>query len=317
MFVSFGVKNFYPLPLRLCDLCVRSFSSNVLRRIDVKIKFNVLVFLFFGILGAAFALGTKESNGGGTTTITPVQQPRTPLQAQQPMPDGNEAGTAGIADAFSTFTDPRDGRAYRTVKIGNLTWLAENLKYETEWGSNVNGLSGHHNEYLELYGRLYTLAAALEACPPGWRLPTRSDWDDLAQAVGGTKKVVDKDFFYWEDAGKKLKTKTGWDMYFVRNDWPLLVEEFKHKEPIMTNDIGKGYDGNGTDDFNFSAPPGALRSTAFGMMMPGTNGYWWTTDDSTFNRGWIVGLILYQGHDDLIEYDFPKDFRLSVRCVRN
>jgi uncharacterized protein (TIGR02145 family) len=66
------------------------------------------------------------------------------------------------------------------------------------------------------YGRLYGWDAAMKACPAGWRLPTNNDWNALINFAGGEKA-----------AGKKLKSKAGWNN-----------------------------NGNGTDDFGFSALPG-------------------------------------------------------------
>jgi uncharacterized protein (TIGR02145 family) len=100
-----------------------------------------------------------------------------------------QLGTSG------TFTDSRDGKTYRTVRIGNLTWMAWNLNFKTE--RSVCYKNDESN--CKKYGRLYDWDDAVNACPAGWRIPTREDWSDLVEAAGDNA------------AGTKLKSKTGWN----------------------------------------------------------------------------------------------------------
>jgi uncharacterized protein (TIGR02145 family) len=108
----------------------------------------------------------------------------------------NSSGQAQNAATSNsdTFTDSRDGRKYRTVKIGKLVWMAENLNYN-ESGSSCYGNSEFN---CEKYGRQYDWNAAMKACPSGWHLPDKAEWRDLAEAVGG------------KDVAKHLKAKSGW-----------------------------------------------------------------------------------------------------------
>jgi len=102
---------------------------------------------------------------------------------------------AGIA--ASVLTDERDGKTYRTVRIGNNRWMAENLNYKTDYSFCY----GNDNSNCDKYGRLYDWNAAMDACPAGWVLPGRDHWNDLFWAADGGNYV----------ASKKLKSKTGWN----------------------------------------------------------------------------------------------------------
>lgn len=89
----------------------------------------------------------------------------------------------------------RDGNVYRTVRIGEQVWMAENMNYDipNSW------CKGNNSENCQKYGRLYTWDAAQNVCPEGWHLPSADEFNNLIMAVGGDSISY-----------KKLKSQSGW-----------------------------------------------------------------------------------------------------------
>ena len=195
------------------------------------------------------------------------------------------------AISYGEMTDERDGQVYKTVKIGEQTWMAENLNYEVD-GSHCYNDSV---KYCSQYGRLYTWAASVGKsesscgqgntcslpsgnirglCPDGWLLPSKGDFESLILSSGGPKS-----------GGYVLKSKTGWNG-----------------------------DGNGLDVYGFTALPAGNRYANGSNYGNGGNANFWSTTEISLNESYYMNLGFI--NDSVSMKKNYKERELSIRCLK-
>lgn len=149
------------------------------------------------------------------------------------------------------FVDNRDGKTYRMVKIGDQTWLAQNLNYA---GGNNSWCYEDDSKNCDKYGRLYDWNTAKSVCPEGWHLPTIGAIDSLINHAGENHPD--------NDVEKGLKSAEGWNS----------PEE------------------NGDDYWHFSVIPGGGWDSKFEYQGEGTAAYFWSnTEEESQVWIWSIG----------------------------
>ena len=185
-----------------------------------------------------------------------------------------------------SFTDSRDGQSYDVVKIGSLTWMAENLNYVTEASACPDG----DTRNCKRMGRLYTWAEAKTVCPEGWRLPTSADFAELISAASGDDARP--------LAGAALKSRDGW------------FKKGNGTDDFGFNALPAGYRG---------AISKADDGTISGGKFDGIGGYayfWSATEDAENPESNAFYLFLSFSGDAASLNAFAKEDYRSVRCVR-
>ena len=198
---------------------------------------------------------------------------------------------------YGELVDERDGQVYKTVKIGDQWWMAENLNYQTRHSYCY----GEDSLYrCSEYGRLYIWSSAMDSvgkwgtngigcgyqkncspappvhgvCPEGWHLPNNNEWNVLIGAVGGAS-----------EAGKKLKSTSEW-----------------------TNNS------NGTDAYGFTAEPAGYMTNKGDRRAHTEAAFWSSTEASNSNS--YIEYLSFANNNTLLDYT-GKNYRYTVRCIKD
>lgn len=195
-----------------------------------------------------------------------------------------------------------DGNVYKTVKIGNQIWMAENLKVTkyrngntipnvTDYTSWANLTSGAYSDFFNdpnigvIYGHLYNFYTVLDnrqLCPTGWHIPSDAEFTTLTNFLGGESV-----------AGGKLK-EVGTNHWNSSNIGADNISGFTGLAGGWRGDIGSFY------------------------YSVGTTGNWWSSTEYDANNGIYRGLA-YNNTIFSRSYGayFGKKGGCSIRCIKD
>lgn len=211
--------------------------------------------------------------------------------------------------SHGTFTDKRDNKTYKWVKVNSTTWMAENLAYLPSLDSTVYvyGYEGYDVEEAKrldnykTYGCLYNWNSANKNCPEGWRLPTKEEWMGLLDAVGGKdvagKMLREEGFQRWKSTFKYYFNGLGYGNY----------DEFHSIHGI--DSIGFTALPGGWAQFGYSGHPHTYN---FGQL-GGSCAFWGTPLDDNNNA---VYVHIWGHQEKAIISSEHYSYGNSVRCVK-
>lgn len=207
-----------------------------------------------------------------------------------------------------TVTD-KSGKVYKTVKIGNAWWMAENLAVEvyndstpiievnlsdndTIWSKKTVGAYSRVEDNSLRYGlnyNWYALANPKKIAPAGWHIPSDQEWKDLELELGMSSTEVDKTA--WRGTNQRDK----------------LIEEKSLAWSVDENNLV------GNNESGFSA------LTATCRLFNGTDGeskssFWWSSTLNG-NEAWYRNIT--SNHTNIFRYHTYKTYGFSVRCVKD
>jgi uncharacterized protein (TIGR02145 family) len=200
-----------------------------------------------------------------------------------------------------------DSNIYKTVKIGNQWWMAENLKVtkyrngtsiQQNQSNNVwQNLSSSYCIYdnnPQAPGLLYNYYAVTDTnilAPAGWHIPSDDEWKQLEIYLGMTAETANKVNWRGYNEGDKLKIEgpNGWSEF--DNIW-------------------------GTNESGFTALAGGCRlyNGVWGDPALFASGFWWTSSLNQ-DQAWYRNLDYKKSN--IFRFYGSKNYGFSIRCVKD
>lgn len=251
--------------------------------------------------------------GYGSTTVngTSIRVGGAIEDAATVSSDYNLTMYAGIPCTEQPFVTDVDGNTYRTVRIGNQCWMAENLRTShyndgalipnvtdnAEWAQATTAAwCNYQNDpgYDATFGKMYNwyALAVPNIAPVGWHVPTDTEWQQLELELGMPPADLDiqggSNRGGAANVGGKMKTIDTWS----------------------TQNLGA------TNETGFSGLPGGERNTDSGLFDSlGDYGFWWSATEGQVDYAYLRGLqfMITGVYRDLIN----EGTACSVRCVKD
>ena len=200
-----------------------------------------------------------------------------------------------ILGSTENLTDSRDGQTYKTVTIGSQTWMAQNLNYKA-----ANSFCYESSaENCEKYGRLYLWSAAMDSV--GAWSTNGKDCGDLTSCspTDPVRGVCPK--------GWHLPSNTEWETMLI------AVGGVSTAGKVLKSTFG--WNGNGTDDFGFSALSAGYRFVRGDYDLEGSKTYFWSSTEKDNNRA--ISMSLNGNEDKAFLNGNYKFLGFSVRCLKD
>ena len=232
--------------------------------------------------------------------------------------------SSSIYVSHGEMTDERDGQVYKTVTIGNQTWMAENLNYAyTQPINDLDSGSWCNNndpENCVKYGRLYTWAVAMDSTAY-----FKEENDNCLKSCTRDCEVCGHGV-NWQ-MGTNLKKYEGFNILGVcpekwhipsANEWKILIYIANNFATDLKSTSGWLDDGNGSDIYGFRVLPAEVigKRACFWTPLQSTNVLDETQTIKHYERA--VAFCFSSDNKEISGNEFiKKENALSVRCIKD